>query len=87
MQSDERGSLALALSGGGIRAMAFHLGLLRKLAELHRFELVERISTVSGGSLLVGLIMNEAGLRWPTSQQFLTSVYPELRRKLCSLWQ
>lgn len=76
--------IALALSGGGIRAMAFHLGVLRVMAERGALEDVRRISTVSGGSLLVGLMYQEAGMQWPTSEQFLSSVYPVLRRKLCS---
>lgn len=76
--------IALALSGGGIRAMVFHLGVLRVLAERGVLEEVRRISTVSGGSLLVGLMYKEAGMRWPTSEQFLSSIYPVLRKKLCS---
>lgn len=76
-------SIALALSGGGIRAMVFHLGLLRFLAEQHRLEDVQKISTVSGGSLLVGLIFQEAELRWPSSEAFLSAIYPSLRTKLC----
>lgn len=76
--------IALALSGGGIRAMVFHLGVLRVMAERGAFEDVKRISTVSGGSLLVGLMYQEAGMQWPTSDQFLSSVYPALRIKLCS---
>lgn len=47
--------IALALSGGGIRAMAFHLGMLKFLAERSLLEEIHRVSTVSGGSLLVGL--------------------------------
>jgi NTE family protein len=76
-------SIALALSGGGIRAMVFHLGVLRFLAEQHRLEHVQKISTVSGGSLLVGLIFQEAGSRWPSSEEFLLTIYPSLRAKLC----
>lgn len=76
--------ISLALSGGGIRAMVFHLGVLRVLAERGVLEDVCRISTVSGGSLLVGLMVKEAGMKWPTSEQFLSSVYPALRIKLCS---
>jgi NTE family protein len=76
-------TLALALSGGGIRAMVFHLGVLRFLAEQHRLEDVQKISTVSGGSLLVGLIFQEDGLRWPASDVFLSTIYPALRTKLC----
>lgn len=76
--------IALALSGGGIRAMVFHLGVLRVLAERGGLEDVRRISTVSGGSLLVGLMYKEAEMQWPKSEQFLSSIYPVLREKLCS---
>lgn len=74
--------IALALSGGGIRAMVFHLGVLRCLAERNAIERVHRISSVSGGSLLIGLIYRETGA-WPSSEAFLSDVYPSLRRKLC----
>jgi NTE family protein len=43
--------IGLALSGGGIRAAVFHLGVLRRLAEQEFLENVSQISTVSGGSL------------------------------------
>ena len=76
--------IALALSGGGIRAMVFHLGVLRHLAERGLLETVERISTVSGGSLLVGLLFQQNGLRWPTSERFLTHSFPALREALCA---
>jgi NTE family protein len=75
--------IALALSGGGVRAMVFHLGVLRLLAERRALEDIRRISTVSGGSLLIGLMLQETAMKWPSSDQFLTSVYPALRRKLC----
>lgn len=75
--------IALVLSGGGVRAMLFHLGVLRRLAERQALESVRRLSTVSGGSLVVGLMLQETGLRWPTSSQFSDSVYPALRGKLC----
>jgi NTE family protein len=76
--------IALALSGGGIRAMAFHLGVLRWLAENKALEQVSHISTVSGGSLILGLILQETSLQWPTSQVFQELVMPTLRQKLCS---
>jgi NTE family protein len=44
--------IALALSGGGFRASIFHLGLLRRLAELGWLPEVDVISTVSGGSII-----------------------------------
>lgn len=76
--------IALALSGGGIRAMVFHLGVLKHLAERGLLESVERISTVSGGSLLVGLLLQQNEMRWPTSERFLSHSLPELREELCA---
>lgn len=76
--------LALVLSGGGIRAMVFHLGVLRNLAERDALEHVHRLSTVSGGSLLVGLILQESNYEWPSSRSFISDIYPTLRRKLCT---
>jgi len=76
--------IALALSGGGIRAMVFHLGVLRFMAERSLLESTTRISSVSGGSLVVGLIFNESGLRWPNSADYLSGIYPALRTKLCA---
>lgn len=75
--------ISLAFSGGGIRAMVFHLGVLRLLAERGLLENVQRISTVSGGSLLVGILIQENQLQWPTSDKFLSTLYPKLREKLC----
>lgn len=64
--------------------MVFHLGVLRHLAERGLLESVERVSTVSGGSLLVGLLLQQNGMRWPTSEQFLTRTLPGLRQSLCT---
>ena len=41
----------LALSGGGFRATIFHLGVVRYLREAGRLKDVERIASVSGGSI------------------------------------
>ena len=76
--------IALALSGGGIRAMAFHLGVLRFMAERRLLERTTRISSVSGGSLVAGLLFHEAGMRWPGSGDYISTVYPALRTKLCA---
>jgi NTE family protein len=43
--------IGLALSGGGYRATAFHLGTLKKLNDLGILEHVTVISTISGGSI------------------------------------
>lgn len=45
------GHLGLALSGGGSRAAAFHRGTLRAVRELGLVDYVDRVSTVSGGSV------------------------------------
>ena len=52
--------IGLALSGGGVRAAAFHLGVLRRLAAEGLLERVSVISTVSGGSLVTAAVMAEA---------------------------
>ena len=52
--------IALCLSGGGYRAMVFHLGSLWRLYEAGLLGGVKRISSVSGGSITAGLL----GLKW-----------------------
>lgn len=52
--------IALCLSGGGYRAMLFHLGALWRLNELAYLPKLARISSVSGGSITAGAL----GLRW-----------------------
>jgi NTE family protein len=47
--------IGVALSGGGARAMAFHLGCLRALHQLGILDRVQILSTVSGGSVIGGL--------------------------------
>ena len=46
------GKVGLALSGGGLRASFFHIGVLAKLAELGVLPFVEVLSCVSGGSIV-----------------------------------
>ena len=46
------GRIGLALSGGGSRAIAFHLGCLRALNDLGLLSNVSVLSTVSGGSVI-----------------------------------
>lgn len=76
--------IGLALSGGGFRAAVFHLGILRWLAEEHLLERVTQVSTVSGGSLVTGAIFSAAGGEWPSSSEFLQTVYPSVRDMLVS---
>ena len=68
----ERGpapGLALCLSGGGYRAMVFHLGALWRLNELGMLARLDRISSVSGGSITAALL----GLKW-TRLDFVNGV-------------
>ncbi|MBV6419380.1 MAG: hypothetical protein DAHOPDDO_00596 [Ignavibacteriaceae bacterium] len=44
--------IGLALSGGGYRAAAFHLGTLKKLHKLNLLQNIDFISTISGGSII-----------------------------------
>ena len=63
--------------------MAYHLGVLKWLAEQRLFERVTRISTVSGGSLLTGFIYKSNDFAWPTSEYFLKTTLPEISALLC----
>ncbi len=53
----------MALSGGGFRASLFHLGVLKRLAELDWLRHVCVMSTVSGGSILGALYLLHLKLR------------------------
>jgi NTE family protein len=46
--------IGIALSGGGFRAMLFHAGALARMNELGLLSKAERISSVSGGSIMNG---------------------------------
>lgn len=48
----QQGKTGLALSGGGLRASLFHIGMLARLAELDLLRFIDVISTVSGGSII-----------------------------------
>lgn len=48
--------IALALSGGGFRAVLFHCGALIRLNEVRLLHQLSRISSVSGGSIVAGML-------------------------------
>lgn len=52
--------IALCLSGGGYRAMLFHVGTLFRLKQLGLFPKLKRISSVSGGSITAAVL----GMNW-----------------------
>lgn len=58
---EPKAGIGLAVSGGGYRAMLFHLGSFLRLHEVGLLEGLDRISSVSGGSITAAKI----GLEWP----------------------
>jgi NTE family protein len=70
--------IGIALSGGGARAMAFHLGCLRCLHRLGILERARVMSTVSGGSVIGGLYAVHEG----TFEEFETRLREVLRMGL-----
>lgn len=78
------GNIGVALSGGGVRATVFHLGVLARLAEDDLLESLSFISSVSGGSLAVGLVYAANDYVWPGSKKYLSEVLQAVQRKLTS---
>jgi NTE family protein len=76
--------IALCLSGGGYRATLFHLGALWRLNEVGLLSQLDRVSSVSGGSIVAALL----GLKWDrlaladdgVSQSFVAEVVEPIRR-------
>jgi len=76
--------IALCLSGGGYRAMLFHLGSLWRLYEVGILKDVKRISSVSGGSITSAVLgLNWRSLRFDASkiqEDFAATVVDPVRR-------
>lgn len=70
--------VGIALSGGGARAIAFHLGCMRALNDLQILPKAEVISTVSGGSVIGAMYFFSD----ETFAEFDDRVCDELRRGL-----
>lgn len=70
-------SIGLALSGGGYRAMAFHLGALSYLEQRKLLSRVRLISTVSGGTF-VGAGFALSLTRGQTFRKFFLDFYREM---------
>ncbi|HEX5703559.1 MAG TPA: patatin-like phospholipase family protein [Pyrinomonadaceae bacterium] len=69
-----RPGIALCLSGGGYRAMLFHLGTLWRLNQLGILRKLARVSSVSGGSITAGVL----GLAWKKLRFGNMDVSPDL---------
>ena len=85
--------IALGLSGGGFRATLFHLGALWRLNETGLLSQLERVSSVSGGSIVAALL----GLKWKrlafdddgVGQSFVAEVVEPIRlltRRTIDVW-
>lgn len=71
--------IGLAVSGGGYRAMLFHLGAFLRLYELGLLQRLDRISSVSGGSITAAKV----ALEWPkltSRDDFFLHVVAPIRR-------
>lgn len=68
--------IGLALSGGGFRAMLFHAGALLRLNELGLLAKVNRISSVSGGSIAAGYL----SLIWKRLGAPERGTYPQFKQ-------
>jgi NTE family protein len=68
--------VGLALSGGGIRATLFHLGALTRLRELDWLGRLDRVSSVSGGSIMSAILARA----WPelSAEGFSSRVFERL---------
>src|SRR5947209_17055358 len=61
LQPGSEDGVAVSLSGGGYRAMVFHVGALWRLNEVGLLSRLKRISSVSGGSITAGAL----AVAWP----------------------
>lgn len=77
--------MALCLSGGGYRAMLYHLGAIWRLNETGLLRGLKRISSVSGGSITAGML----GLQWKkltfSSQNVAANLFDEVIKPVMAL--
>lgn len=70
-----RRGIALCLSGGGYRAVLFHLGAVRRLNELNILGKLRTVTSVSGGSILSAFLASR--LTWPIHSSLSTSEWDD----------
>jgi NTE family protein len=73
-----RKRVGLALSGGGYRAVAFHLGVFKKLNELKILDKIDVISTISGGSIAGAYYL----LKKDNFNDFYNGLYHSLQKSI-----
>ena len=67
--------IGLCLSGGGFRAMLFHVGAFIRLNELGLLAKLDRVASVSGGSIAAGAL----GVGWSDLQFDASGVATNLK--------
>lgn len=85
MTLPKRKRLGIVLSGGGIRAAVFHLGMLKYLASRDRLSEVHHISSVSGGSICAALVLSHNEMVWPENHDTFTKVFDAIKRSLTTV--
>lgn len=80
-----RSTFELALSGGGMRAAAFSLGVLLYLVDSRSLGGLRQVSSVSGGSLTNGFIANEFTSKGDICEDSLREYARKLARRGLSL--
>jgi NTE family protein len=79
--------VALALSGGGFRAVLFHCGALIRLNELGVLSRLDRVASVSGGSIVAGVMATRWSSLTPDTQGRFTNLSEEVidpLRRFCT---
>jgi NTE family protein len=80
VETNNRAGTGLCLSGGGYRAMLFHVGSLRRLNELGWLPRLDFISSVSGGSITAAqLAMQWESLDFGNANEFVAKIEKPLR--------
>jgi NTE family protein len=78
-----KAGIGLALSGGGYRAMLFHVGSLWRLYQSGLLRDVDRISSVSGGSITAGVLalawQRLMAVQQPSDSLYASAVVSPLR--------
>jgi NTE family protein len=75
-------NIGIVLSGGGFRALAFHLGTLTWLDRQGYWDRISYLSTVSGGSLAIAAVFAANSGAWPKPGEFTSVVLPRIKRLL-----
>jgi NTE family protein len=74
--------IGLSCSGGGVRALLFHLGVARYLAKTGRWEKISVLSSVSGGSLFVALLYASNDGKWPKAEELVPLINGKIKQRL-----